>query len=404
MKTSELCKKNACCGCGACATVCPKDAISLVEDKYGFVYPKIDESVCINCGTCKKVCVFSIKKKSDLCICYACVNQDDNQIMKSASGGVFAAIASEFLKTGGFVCGASVKIENGVITVEHEIINKLDDLSKLQGSKYVQSNTMSAFRDIKNLLKKGERVLFSGTPCQVDAVKSLYRKYIGKSLFTIDIICHGVPSQKFLNGYLCEYQKRLGKQLTYIDFRNKKYGWGKTGIAKFGNKEMLITPENSSYYSFFMESEISRENCYLCPYANLNRVGDLTVGDYWGVTEFSRDLIEKNNLSEEKGISCLIVNNKNGRELLKKFSGNILLLQIDVLKATIYNTQLREPARHTSKRKWIMETFADKGYAPIEKVFQRQLFIKLCKKKIKQIIPKSIKYAAKKFLREVNKF
>ena len=193
--------------------------------------------------------------------------------------------------------------------------------------------------------------------------------------------------------------KRLGRQLAYIDFRNKKYGWGKTGIAKFGDTEILITPENSSYYDLFMESEISRENCYLCPYANLNRVGDFTIGDYWGAAEFSKDLIEKNNLSEEKGISCLIVNNKNGRELLNKFSDNILLFQIDVRKATIYNTQLREPAKHTSKRERIMDTFADKGYAPIEKVFQRQLFIKRCKNKLKQIIPKSIKYTVKKVLK-----
>ena len=399
MKTFQLCNENTCCGCGACATICSQSAISMVENQYGFIYPEINENICIDCGACKKVCTFSKEKTSHDLKCYAGANKNENQIMKSASGGIFSAIAYEFLKADGYVCGAVSNFKDGVITVEHEIINTVDELPKLQGSKYVQSTTLPAFKQIQQLLKDGQMVLFSGTPCQVDAIKSLCKKYVGTLLFTIDIICHGVPSQKLLNGYLSEYQKIKASQLTYIDFRNKKYGWGKTGIAEFSNGTTdLITPETSSYYNYFMGSEVSRENCYSCPYANLKRVGDLTIGDYWGAAEFSPEIVNHNILPEKKGISCLIVNNIIGEKILNNFGENLMLYDIDVEKLLIYNTQLREPTHHTSKREEIFATFANQGYGPIEKEFQKKLFFCRYKKRIKKLFPQPFKDLIKQII------
>lgn len=390
MNTTELYREEACCGCGACAAKCPKEAISIKVNEFGFKYPYIDSSLCIDCKACKKVCSFNDDKKTNNYKCYAGGVQDENLLMKSASGGIFSAIASQFIEMGGYVCGSSSFFENGIMRVEHIIINDLENLYKLQGSKYVQSDTVDCFREIGKLLKNGSKVLFSGTPCQVDAIKSLYGRYSGTLLFTIDIICHGVPSQSFLNGYLKEYQKRNKQELIYFDFRNKKYGWGLTGIAKFMNGiEETVTPEKSSYYRYFLDGEIYRENCYKCPYANLNRVGDITIGDYWGVEKYSPELLNKGTLSESKGISCLLINNTVGEKMLGDYGKKLVVYPVEISKVMIVNTQLKEPAKHSEKRRKLLKKFKDNGYSSIEKFFIREILWAKTKNIIKKLLRKN---------------
>lgn len=401
MNNSQLYNKNACCGCGACAVVCPKNAISMLEDKYGFVYPSIDSNLCINCGKCKKNCAFIAEKESNEFSCYACANKNNDQILKSASGGAFSAIAYAFLKSGGYVCGATCKIVNGIVKVEHEIISKIEELPKLQGSKYVQSSTIDAFKKIRELIQEGKMVLFSGTPCQVDAIRKICTEYIGKNLFTIDLICHGVPSQKFFNGYLANYQQRKKSQLTYIDFRNKKFGWGLTGLAIFSNNhEDIITPEVSSYYKLFLDGEIYRENCYSCPYANLKRVGDLTIGDYWGIEKYSPDIMMKPNISSMEGVSCLLINNERGKKIIDEYGEGLAMYPVEIEKIMKINTQLREPACHTVERDKILSIFSNDGYATIEKMFQRKKIIRKIKRGIKKIVPKPIKKVLKQLMKK----
>lgn len=336
------------------------------------------------------MCSFNDDKKTNNYKCYAGGVQDENLLMKSASGGIFSAIASQFIEMGGYVCGSSSFFENGIMRVEHIIINDLENLYKLQGSKYVQSDTVDCFREIGKLLKNGSKVLFSGTPCQVDAIKSLYGRYSGTLLFTIDIICHGVPSQSFLNGYLKEYQKRNKQELIYFDFRNKKYGWGLTGIAKFMNGiEETVTPEKSSYYRYFLDGEIYRENCYKCPYANLNRVGDITIGDYWGVEKYSPELLNKGTLSESKGISCLLINNTVGEKMLGDYGKKLVVYPVEISKVMIVNTQLKEPAKHSEKRRKLLKKFKDNGYSSIEKFFIREILWAKTKNIIKKLLRKN---------------
>lgn len=405
MKTYELYEENKCCGCGACVVTCPKKAITMKNNQYGFIYPEIDEITCIDCGACKNICAFTKENSHITSDCLVCVNKDYEQIMNSASGGVFSAIASSFIASGGFVCGATSKFENGIIKVEHVVINTLSELKKLQGSKYVQSNTVNAFKEIKKLLNKGEKVLFSGTPCQVDAIKSMCKKYIGLSLYTVDIICHGVPSQMFFNEYLKEYQKRCKSNLTYLDFRNKRFGWGLTGISKFENNvEKLMTPNTSSYYKYFLDGEIYRPNCYSCPYANQDRVGDITIGDYWGVENLSPEIVKSMDISVHNGVSCVIINTVIGHKILDIYGKNLKKHPVEIEKVMIINTQLREPAKHTQKRVWILQTFSKKGYGSIEKSFQRDLLFTKIKKKIKQIFPKPLKNMVKNvYIKNKNK-
>lgn len=204
-------KKN-CCGCGACSSICPKNAITMQEDEYGFIYPEIDSKKCVECGLCISSCHY--KSADDLHTpikSLAAVNRDDTLLENSASGGMFSAIAEAFLNEGGCVCGAAMDFKDNVADVRHIMIHSLNELYRLQKSKYVQSSTDKIYKELRTLLKNGEKVLFSGTPCQVEAAKSIAKRAGGK-LYTIDIICHGVPSQRFFNDFIaCEAEKRKMK-------------------------------------------------------------------------------------------------------------------------------------------------------------------------------------------------
>lgn len=271
----------------------------------------------------------------------------------------------------------------------HTLINSKEKLSDLQGSKYVQSNLWECLKSMDNLLKSGRIILFSGTPCQVDAVKSKFRKYIRTQLFTIDIICHGVPSQKFLEDFLNEYQKRRKLSLKKLSFRDKKYGWGLSGELILDNdKSEKFTKNDFSYYKYFLDGEIYRDSCYCCPYACPKRVGDITIGDYWGIKDYDPQLLVENGgvFDIKEGISCLIVNNKRGKELLKNFGDNIQKEIVDIRHVMQINKQLQEPAKYTKMRKKIFSTYTKKGYSAVEKMFKIQWSLKKIKNRAKVFI------------------
>ena len=174
--------KTECCGCGACSSACPKDAITMQENEYGFIYPEIDSKKCVECGLCISSCHY--KSANDLHIpikSLAAVNKDDTLLKNSASGGMFSAIAEAFLNEGGCVCGAAMDFKDNVADVRHIMIHSTGELYRLQKSKYVQSSTDKAYKELQTLLKNGEEVLFSGTPCQVEAAKSIAKRTGGKA-------------------------------------------------------------------------------------------------------------------------------------------------------------------------------------------------------------------------------
>ncbi|MDD6489413.1 MAG: Coenzyme F420 hydrogenase/dehydrogenase, beta subunit C-terminal domain [Clostridia bacterium] len=384
---------DACCGCGVCMTVCPKQAIVMKEDEKGFIYPKINTEICVDCGACKNVCRFAKKKSestdSGSSICYAACNTDKEELSHSTSGGIFSAVAHEFLERGGVVAGACMKFNDGKAHVFHTVIDAKENLIILQGSKYVQSHLWECLDSMEEMLKSGRNVLFSGTPCQVDAVKNKFKKYLETQLFTIDIICHGVPSQMFFNSFLEEYQKRSGIQLKSVTFRDKKYGWGRTGqLVANDNSIEKLTRDDFSYYKYFLDGEINRESCYACPYACPDRVGDITIGDYWGVKKYDPQLLSENGgkLDFKQGVSCLIVNGVRGEELLERFGGNVQKELVDIQHVMQINTQLRQPVAHSELRKKIFVAYTKKGYAQVDKIFKRQCLWRKIKDKIKAFL------------------
>lgn len=281
--------KSECSGCGVCALSCSKKAITMKENLEGFFYPVIDEKKCIGCGRCIKQCPHGKIELHKPTNCYAGSNVNNEQKKYSTSAGIFSAVATAFLEMGGLVCGATMTIKNGHAEVKHILISSINDLRKLQGSKYVKSDMTEVIPQIGDALKNKNQVLFSGTPCQVSAIKSIYKEFSDK-IYTIDIICHGVPSLKFFNDYLGYLQESQKRRIVDFCFRDKDFGWGHKGSVTFeGNMKhkTVLSPDNSSYYNFFYECEVLRDSCYKCPYACGTRIGDLTIGDYWGVQKFN---------------------------------------------------------------------------------------------------------------------
>lgn len=226
-------EKKDCCGCGACMNICPKTAIHMEKDEYGFLYPRIDVGKCVECGACKKVCAFQNEPaRRQPQRVYAIASKNNDLVTNSASGGLFATMAMYVLEHGGCVYGAIMQHEEHELHIRHACCETKEDLYRFQGSKYVQSSLGNIFKDIQMKLKNDILVLFSGTPCQVDALK-LFLKKEYSNLLTVDIVCHGVPNEQIFNDYIHYIEKKIGGEIREFKFRDKSLGWGYNLTAKY---------------------------------------------------------------------------------------------------------------------------------------------------------------------------
>ena len=348
--------KEDCCGCGACLNICPKHAIMMLEDECGFFYPAIDESKCIRCGQCKKVCAFQNENvRNNPIECYAAVSRNPEQAEKSASAGIFAAIATKVIEAGGIVYGAAFD-ENW--NVHHVSAENLDQLCALQGSKYAHSDIGWVYTEVKEQLHSGRQVLFSGTPCQIAGLKwYLCKDY--ENLLTVDIVCHGVPSSRMLRDYLKTLEYKHGGQVTAFTFRDKSIGWGINGSAIIDGKKIKIWQSASSYLYYFTRGWIYRENCYKCPYACEHRPADITLGDYWGIEKQHPELLGRGEWDESKGISCVIFNTDKGILLSKHIDCDLKDTSFEKIRAG--NAQLFKPS-DMGNRPEIIDIYKETGW------------------------------------------
>lgn len=392
-------KKTQCCGCGACTAVCPVCAVSLKEDEYGFLYPAIDEEKCIHCNKCTSVCLYKNKAKTNVpCAAYAGVT-GNTDIFKSASGGAFASVATEFIKNGGIVFGAVSEIKNNDLYVSHKGAKTLDELDRMLGSKYVQSDTGKAFGTVEKELKNGSEVLFSGTPCQVAALKSyLHKDY--ENLFTVDLICHGVPSQKLFNDYLHHITDKDEKIKDFV-FRDKSRGIVFTSRliseANAKTKTQYIHQGTSSFYYNFLRSSIYRESCYECKFACQSRVGDITIGDFWGAKANQSEIID-DSFDPEKGISCVLVNTDNGNRLIEQYAGRLLTKKTAFDIVAMENEQLKQPSKPSPDREALLEAYKNDGYKAIEADFRKAVGNRYYVSSLKSKIPAGLKKKIKSIL------
>ena len=315
--------------------------------------------------------------------CLAVINALEDDLMESSSGGVFSILARSVLSAGGVVYGHEFAEDFSVRCVR---IESIDDLPKLRGSKYVQSNMCESMKQIKQDLSAGKRVLFSGTPCQVDGLKSFLR---GKDegLFTIDIVCHGVPSPKFFRECM-DYE--FGDGIVCLDFRDKREGWGCDGsaaiaVGKEGKiKELPFSPRTSCYYYHFIEGSSYRESCYCCPYAGGQRPGDLTIGDYWGLDE------KDAGLNSSKGVSVVISNSEQGVAALNVLKQQSRWAERPLEEAIKGNAQLQKASSRPSARDSVMEQWKNKGIESLERRFNKDAMLESSiwrlKRKIKRLM------------------
>lgn len=251
-KTTLFRDKAECCGCEACVNVCPKKAIHMQEDECGFRYPCVDEDLCVECGLCQKVCGYKYIEEHNepMSAHVACTLSTD--IMQSASGGVFACLAQNIIEQGGIVYGVSMELISDELVPMHIGVDKIEELVKLQGSKYVQSMIGDTYHQVKEQLLHGRKVLFSGTPCQVAGLKAYLGEMNKENLLLVDIICHGVPSVAFFQSYIKELEKKYKGKITSFKFRDKSSGWGLVGkatyrTAKNKEKSKLVYARESSF-------------------------------------------------------------------------------------------------------------------------------------------------------------
>lgn len=384
--------KENCCGCGACHNICPKNAISMIKDEYGFIYPNINKTICIECGLCKKVCVFqkAVERLNQKPIAiFAAYNKNEEIFFNSSSGGIFGAIATEVLKNKGIVFGATMRNDK---KVEHIFIDNIIDIKKLQGSKYVQSSTNLTFREVKMFLEMGKEVLYTGTPCQIDALKS----YLGNSydnLLTVDLVCHGVPSNQFFHDYISWLESKFKIQITDYKFRGKsKNGFCTQGYLEYiknGEKRKKSINFSFDYYSYyFKEKLINRDSCYKCPYASSNRPGDFTIGDYWGFDEVHPEI------KTNKAVSVLIVNNQKALKVLNCL--DLVIIESDLAKVTRRNKSLCCSPAMSIERNIILEIYKSKGAEGVFRYYYNRLGMKKYLLFAKSMIPYEIKIRVKR--------
>lgn len=394
-------EKKDCCGCGACAVVCPKAAISMKEDEQGFIYPYIDSNKCIECGACEKVCHLKnpIQLKGFEKKCYFAVRKDEEELMKSTSGGLFSVIAEYVLKENGVVFGCTMeRIANG-FKIYHKAVTKIEDLEQIRRSKYVQSDTHICFAEVKECLQKGIKVLFCGTPCQVAGLKSyLVKEY--ENLLTIDLICHGTPNAKFLNSFLRFMEKKYHNIIEDVQFRKKQKNYHAESyyldMMLDGGKHKKVFCKLTSYYGLFLSGDINRECCYQCKYACPQRVGDITLGDAWGLEKVHSEYTSEQGgaINMMYGTNSVIVNTQRAETLFKTIQKDIVCYDATFEEISKYNGQLLTPIPKSDLRDEIVHAYVSNGYKAVDKLY----FSKMSKKEyikfkfyfpLKQKIPRS---------------
>ena len=334
----EICNSAYCTGCSLCAVSCPKNCISMEKtDNFGHLFPVINQMECINCGLCRNLCP-SINKpeKKEIKECYAAWAKNSEEYKSSSSGGASAVLSKFFINNGGVVYGCAM-LRN--VEVKHIRVDNLDDLPKLKGSKYVQSRIDDVLPQIKQDVTDGKPVLFTGTPCQCEAVKRLF-KHQPENLFLVDLVCHGVPSLEFL-------KKHVRSKIETTNADNVLFREGNKFIISIvvdGKTEYQMPlfehPYKDLYYNTFINGYTYRDSCYHCQYACPKRAFDITIGDFWGLgsQESTIEIPE-----HQYGCSVILPSSDKGINLVNSIKDEMNIYPRHIEEAVSGNDRLRHP-------------------------------------------------------------
>lgn len=348
--------ETLCCGCGSCEQVCPKQAISMRKNSYGFDYPVIDTDKCIDCGLCVKKCqciadnnIIDTKEEPQVYMSYI---NDGKALKKSSSGGIAYELGKYILEQNGVVFGA---VYNDNMEIVHDKIDSMENLYRIQGSKYAQSKIGTTYIEAQRCLKEGRKVLYTGTPCQIGG---LYH-FLGKdydNLYTVDLICYGVASPEIFKEYVKWKETTTKGKIKDINFRNKIDRWGIsiTDIQYHDRKRLLKYSEADEWYQTFIAHVSTRESCHHCQYTNLQRMSDVTVGDYWGIEKFRPDL------DTSVGLSKVLINTDKGVEIFNNIKADIWSEQMPV--DTAIRDNLKHPPKKSDKREKFIADYEKYGF------------------------------------------
>lgn len=332
---------NDCTGCGACSVRCPKGCISMQEvGEAGFCYPIVDEQICVNCGVCVKACpIMHDNPKNTNLFTYAARAKDKEFLKTCNSGGIFSLLAKVTIERGGYACGAAYADD---LSVHHIVVSTFDELERLQGSKYVQSETYTCFDEIKQLLQDGKELVFCGTGCQIAGLKNaLVKTY--DNLLTIELVCHGVPSPGLFRKYLKWLGEKSGGKIISYKFRSKHKrptGEHSEFFYSCNGKQMMGRSYEDPYYGSFLMGRTLRPSCYNCHFKGCERVSDITIGDFWGIEKFHKSF------PTNHGHCVVMVNTEKGVRAIEAIKPMLDIVESTFEEASAVNHSLEKSTPH----------------------------------------------------------
>ena len=342
---------DACCGCQVCGDICKHNAISFKFNKEGFLFPYIDRDLCTECNVCELVCpMLNVPVGNDIKSSVASYAHTKPQ--NSSSGGMFSVLASSILSQGGVVYGAAFDETH---YLRHMRITNIEDHNVLCGSKYVQSDCRGIYKQVKEDLSQNLKVLFVGTPCQVAGLRKFLR-HDYDNIYLVDLVCHGVPSPGIFADYLNYCEKLRNKKIKHFQVRDNREGWNnvfKSTILFHDSEEYNSMLANLWNRIFFSELAI-RKNCESCKFANQTRLGDITLGDFWGIQNANPLMYNK------EGVSLLLINTKKGEKLFESVK---LSLTYDIAHTVEKeHPNLYHSIKQDSRREEFMNDYHIKGF------------------------------------------
>lgn len=379
---NSICPKKQCTGCAACVNTCPKGCISMVPDAEGFLYPHVDREYCTECGMCMRICpVLNPIQCNDVAMprVYACWNRDESIRSSSSSGGMFTALAEQVIDAGGVVFGVAF---DGHMRVKHVAAETHGDLARLRGSKYVQSYVGLSYVKAEAFLRRNKAVMFFGTPCQIAALRASLGQ-IPDNLITCDLLCHGVPSPDLFAKYIGYLERRFGARVTSVDFRHKRIGWQlPSTVATFDNGRQIILNDIADSFMYGFSRNLSlRPACYRCTYASSRRIGDVTIGDFWGIGESAPFHHHTRN-----GVSLVLANSEKGIRLLENGGDKFVCQERTLDEARRRGMALVGPRPEPRSRE---QFFADYAATEFEELARKHLVDRGYKRLIKRTVPRT---------------
>ena len=376
--------KSHCTGCGACASICPKRALTMVYNDEGFYYPHLNQDLCVDCKSCEKVChVLNTEiptQPSRGYTAYMCKSRDNALVQKSSSGGVFSTLAEYVLEKGGAVYGARYDYEQE--RLEHCSTDNCS-LDELRKSKYIESYTGTIFKSVAENLKKGRLTLFCGTPCQLAGLTSyLHIKKIPlDNLIRVRFICHGVPSNKFFTEYKHFEEKRYEAKMTRFDFRPKTDGWSSSDwLMEFANgksnRGLYMHYYYYYYYYYFQLNYLLRESCYQCEHLN-HELADFTIADFWGIVFY------KPEHNEKEGLSLVLSHTLKSSGLIDVIKESCAVEQLPLSATDYIYKDSPQKKKLLEGRNMMMKKVLKDGYM---KVAKQTLRTKIIKNKLHAIL------------------